>query len=199
MLEEIWKDLSQIDNLTNYMISSYGNIKNKNTGKILKQRTSYGGYSSLNILKNNYSVHRLVAIAFLDNYLNKPTVNHIDKNRSNNHLSNLEWASYKEQSQHSPVLNHNNNRGIWKIDIITNEKIKKYNTLNDAAIDTTGKLESFKNISSCARMKTKSAYGFKWEYDDKYDDLENEVWKYFDNSNYYFVSNYGRIKNKNNR
>ena len=94
-------------------------------------------------------------------------------------------------------MNHNNNRGIWKIDIITNEKIKKYNTLNDAAIDTTGKLDSFKNISSCARMKTKSAYGFKWGYDDKYDDLENEVWKYYEDK--YLVSNYGRIKNKNNR
>jgi hypothetical protein len=63
------------------------------------------GYPSVNLKKKGMQskrrVHRLVAIAFLDNPENKPQVNHIDGCKTNNHLSNLEWATASENSQHA--------------------------------------------------------------------------------------------------
>jgi hypothetical protein len=199
MTEEIWKNLITHNNSDNYLISSFGNVKNKITGKILKFKTTYGGYCCINIMGKQSYIHRLVAQTFIENPLKKQTVNHIDKNRSNNNILNLEWATYKEQSKHSPKLNYTNNRCIWKIDITTNQQIKRYNTLKEAALDTTGTIDSFKNISTCARNKSKSAYGYKWEYDDKFENYDNEIWKYIDDKELYLVSNNGRIKNKNNR
>jgi hypothetical protein len=195
---EIWKIINY-ENLNDYEISTFGNIKNTNTKRILKIQNVINGYSNIRINKKNYSVHRLVAITFLNNPDNKPTVNHIDKNKHNNKLENLEWATYSEQKKHSQNKIVNNYRGIWKIDINTNEKIKKYNTIKEAGLEINGKEDSFKNISSCALGKTKSAYGFKWEYDNK-DNIDNEIWKpfKFEKMKYqnYYVSNLGRIKNK---
>ena len=63
MSEEIWTDLTIINCLNDsnkYLISSFGNIKNKNTGRIIKYRTSYGGYCSYIFYGKTYLVHRLV-------------------------------------------------------------------------------------------------------------------------------------------
>lgn len=51
-------------------------------------------------------IHRLVALAFIPNPENKRFVNHIDTNRSNNHVDNLEWCTSKENNQHSMNLGH---------------------------------------------------------------------------------------------
>ena len=55
-------------------------------------------------IRRYYKVHRLVCEAFLPNPDNKPTVNHIDENINNNALSNLEWATYKENANHGTRL-----------------------------------------------------------------------------------------------
>ena len=98
---EIWKE---IDNYSNYEISSYGNLKNKTTKKLFKPcfnnlylrtlLTSDNGY------RKSMTIHRLVALSFIPNPENKPTVNHKDHNTANNVLSNLEWATSAEQNQH---------------------------------------------------------------------------------------------------
>ena len=196
-MDEIWKIITY-NNLNNYEISVFGNIRNKNTKRILKKQSINDGYLHIRLNKKSYSVHRLVAITFLNNLNNKPTVNHIDKNKQNNKLENLEWATYTEQKNHSKTILTNNNRGIWKINLNTNDKIKKYDTIKEAGIDVNGKEDSYKNISSCALGKTKSAYGFKWEYDNE-KIIDTEIWKpfKFEKMKYqkYFVSNFGRIKN----
>ena len=63
---------------------------------------NHNGYSMIDVgHKKRYRVHRLVALGFIPNPDNKPTVNHKDGNKHNNHVSNLEWATYKEQMQHA--------------------------------------------------------------------------------------------------
>lgn len=93
-----------IDNYeTQYLISDNGEIKNIKTDKILKG-TVRNGYQmvklTVNEIKKDYLVHRLVAITFLENPLNLPQVNHKDRNKLNNSVSNLEWVSIQDNMLH---------------------------------------------------------------------------------------------------
>lgn len=62
----------------------------------LKQHDNWHGYMSVSVSTFKRYVHRLVAEAFIPNPENKPNINHKDSNRSNNHVSNLEWCTQKE-------------------------------------------------------------------------------------------------------
>lgn len=88
---------------TQYLISDVGEIKNINTNKIL-QGTIRNGYQMVKLtvdkIKKDYLVHRLVALTFLDNPLNLPQVNHKDKNKLNNSVDNLEWMSVQDNMFH---------------------------------------------------------------------------------------------------
>ena len=82
-----------------YFINSDGNIKNID-GKLMKQSIDRDGYKRIRLGKcKERCVHRLVSIIFIPNPENKPLVHHKDKNRQNNQISNLEWATAKENSQ----------------------------------------------------------------------------------------------------
>lgn len=97
---EKWKALEENNN---YEISSYGNFRNKK-GRMLRTNINARGYIYCNISTKNIitkvKIHRLVAKAFIDNPLDKETVNHIDGNKLNNRYSNLEWLTRKENIQH---------------------------------------------------------------------------------------------------
>ena len=84
----------QIDGYDNYFISDNGDVLNNKSGRILKSSISNIGYRQINLNKNNrkkrYSVHRLVAKAFLKDDAERLEVNHIDGNKLNNNVSNLE-------------------------------------------------------------------------------------------------------------
>ena len=100
---EEWRPISDFPN---YIVSNFGNIKNIKTNKQFKL-TKKRGYQTITLLNNlgkkNFGVHRLVALAFIDNPENKPEVNHKDKNKLNNHINNLEWNTRIENCQHRSI------------------------------------------------------------------------------------------------
>lgn len=98
--KRIWRDIEGFEGL--YQVSNTGQIRSLRFGKtkILKVMADNRGYKSLSLYKNGkgktYRVHRLVAQAFIPNPNNLPEVNHKDENKANNHVSNLEWISHKD-------------------------------------------------------------------------------------------------------
>lgn len=101
-MKEVWKDIEGYEGL--YQVSNLGRVKRVTTGRILKSGKDKKGYLKVVLCKNNIksakTIHRLVAQAFIPNNENKPEVNHIDENKTNNMVSNLEWMTAKENSNH---------------------------------------------------------------------------------------------------
>ncbi len=217
-MEEEWKP---IENFPNYEVSNLGNIRNI-FGKQLKLQKDNPGYLRVSLLdsdKKQYTcrVHRLVAIAFLPNIENKPTINHKNRIKSDNNVNNLEWASMSEQNQHvyktTKILKQTTYKPIYRICKNNNIIIQKYNSITDASIwimennlTTIKDIKKICNISSkicaVARNNRKEAYGFKWEYVKVVDNINNnEIWKIIPNdivnNDNFSVSNFGRIKNNN--
>ena len=100
---EIWKP---IDGFDEYFISNKGRVKSTKWGKeqIRKLSVTKKGYLHVRINGKTLRVHRLVALAFVDNPNTYPEVNHKDENKKNNEASNLEWCD----------RNYNMNYGTWK-------------------------------------------------------------------------------------
>jgi hypothetical protein len=102
-MEEIFKDVKGYEGL--YQVSNLGNIINSKNGRKIKLNITERGYYRVNLYKekkeNHFKVHRLVAIAFIENINNKPQVNHIDGIKTNNNVSNLEWSTSSENIRHA--------------------------------------------------------------------------------------------------
>ena len=88
--------------LSHSRIDARGHARNE---KWLKPVPDGDGYPRVHLcvngIKRKWQIHRLVALAFIANNDNKPTVNHIDGNKTNNDVSNLEWMTFEENSRHS--------------------------------------------------------------------------------------------------
>lgn len=155
------------------------NVVEKKKYKSIKQYLQNSGYLKLTLRKNNKqynkTVHRLVAEAFIPNPDNKLQVNHIDGDKQNNNVNNLEWCTKSENMKHAfkTGLSKAYSLGrygsasvkakkVYMIDKNTDEIIKKF----DAIIEAThyiGKEKSC-HIVSCCKGKIKTAYGYKWKY-----------------------------------
>ena len=167
---EIWKrcNLSK-----DYEISSFGRVKSyakTSTGIILKQfknRKKYP-YYQVRIKNKVVSVHRLIAIAFIQNPDNLPEIDHIDGNTSNNHVVNLRWCSHRENTL-NPItiekgkrfgVENKKSKPINQYDL-AGEFIKKWDCIND--IERCMGINS-KNIIAVAKNRRKSAGGYYWNY-----------------------------------
>lgn len=127
----MWKKCNDFEA---YCVSASGEVKN-NRGRLLKQRKDKDGYLHVNLRRGGKEycvfVHRLVAMAHVNNAENKPQVNHIDGNKSNNAASNLEWVTCSENNKHKYAMlgmkQHNRKK------VVCIETGEVFETLEDAA------------------------------------------------------------------
>lgn len=107
---EIWRDIKGYENL--YQVSNLGNVRSLKTNKNLYYSKSRR-YLRVGLFKDKkrscFSIHRLVAEAFIPNPNNYPCVNHKDCNGNNNKVDNLEWCTYKQNNNYK---NHHLKRNI---------------------------------------------------------------------------------------
>lgn len=159
-----------------YRVSSHGEVQNIRTGKSLKLRLSEGGYLRTYLYgeehkRTVFSVHRLVCMAFIENPHNYPQVNHINMNKCDNRVENLEWCDQSYNIRHSfenggreynkMRLLEATHKEVWCCDM-EGRRLKKYYSLSDAARDTGCNVS---NISACCHGRIKSLGGYKWELD----------------------------------
>lgn len=131
MEKEIYKKVVGYEGL--YEVSNLGNVKRMKKlnnqhepNTILKPFLTSAGYTRVQLFldgkKKNHFIHRLVAMAFLDNPQHKTQVNHINGDKVNNNLSNLEWSTPSENGKHSyKILGRT---PIRKIDVVEVESIR---------------------------------------------------------------------------
>jgi hypothetical protein len=87
-------------NNKNYSVGENGEIYSKRRDIFMKPQKLKNGYLFVRIDKKTQLIHRLVATAYIPNINDLPCVNHKDKNKENNHISNLEWCTYSENNHH---------------------------------------------------------------------------------------------------
>jgi hypothetical protein len=165
--DEIFKKIGIIKNrdFNAYEISNYGTVRNIARNSYVKSSLNAGGYPFITLSDDithkgcSKTIHHYVALLFVGD---KPSpihiVNHIDEDKTNCYYKNLEWATPKENSDHSI------SKKINQIDPQTNEIINTFKSIEDAARSLG--LNCSPNISNCCNGKTKSniTHGYKWEF-----------------------------------
>jgi hypothetical protein len=183
-MEEIWKDIFGYEGL--YQVSNLGRVKSlKSTKmhdriKLLTPVCADGRYLRVSLYKDKkckyHAVHRLVASAFIKNSENKPQVNHLNGDKHDNRVENLEWCTPSENNQHAYDTGINKGSKPWlgktgfenasslkvkHIDPLTGNTLETYGSMGEAARKT-GCLQS--KISQCCNGKISQTHGYVWRY-----------------------------------
>jgi len=164
-----------------YEVSNKGKVRNKQTLLILKTYTINSGYKAIKLNKNGkskgFTIHRLVATAFIDNPLKLKTVNHKDGNKLNNRVDNLEWMSLSDNIKHAvdtglsntekarEVLNEVASKRIYQKDKEGNI-IAEWDSATQASKDSNG-YYSVNHISSVLHGRREHHRGYTWEFIDR--------------------------------
>lgn len=145
------------------------NFKYSGKERLLKPQQTKNGYYHVVLCKNRKKktilLHRLVAEAFIPNLNNLPQVNHIDENKENNSVANLEFCtSFYNQNYgtHQKRASENKKKTLLQYDKQGN-LIKEWKSASDAEKETNGKYRA-KNIRQCCTGEKKSHQNFIWKY-----------------------------------
>lgn len=150
----------------NYVVSNKGIVINTETNEIKAQFLDTKGYPYVTLCKNgklkSIKVHRLVAMAFIDNTENKPEINHINGIKTDNRVENLEWCTSKENSVH-------------KTEVLGKGNIRPVRCVETGIIYRSGlyasklcKTSSGAISNSCNdKSRQKTAGGYHWEHIDE--------------------------------
>ena len=154
-----------------YCVTRNGVVVSLKTKRILRQvKRSKSGYLSVSLSKKgvvkSFYVHRLVAMAFIENPMNKETVNHIDENINSNNFDNLEWCTMLENLNHGTRILRSSRakkKKVKQLDIEGN-LVRFWDSATDAHKEAGF---SFSSISACCRGKQLTHRGYKWEFVNK--------------------------------
>lgn len=148
-----------------YQISTLGRVWSKHTKKYLKP-FCIRGYQHVSLSLNGKivkkKVHRLVAEAFLDNPLNKETVSHLNENKLDNQLINLEWATSRENTVYGT--------GQKRSGLARRKMVESYNPENgerkvyNGVVDAVARGYNRTAVQGCCRGERKTHKGLVWRY-----------------------------------
>ena len=179
-MEEVWKDIPNYENL--YQVSNFGNVKSldrkvkqwnrfKNIyvlykGKLIKPNKTNKGYLKVGLSKEGktkyYNIQRLVAMAFLENFDSNLTVDHINCDKTQNNVDNLQMLTLKENIQLSYKNKLHKLKKVAKYDLKDN-LLKIYDSVAEASRLNGCSSQLIKNC--CDNKKyCKTGKGFKWKY-----------------------------------
>ncbi len=163
----MWKKIKEH---SNYSVSTDGMVRNDKTGRILKPALTHNGYYRVDLNGKLCRVHTLVAETYIDNPNNYNQVNHIDGNKTNNNVDNLEWCTCSQNLLHAykngfKSVNYENikePRPILQLSL-DGEVIRRFERIIDVEREL-GYNPS--GLVKVCRGKRKTAYGYKWQYAD---------------------------------
>ena len=188
-MEEIWKDIEGYEGL--YQVSNNGFIRSLDKfdsigrrikGKHIKTQESRFGYYRVSLCREGkvttHSVHRLVAQTFIPNTDNKPEIDHINTNRTDNRVENLRWVTRKENNE-NPLTKIHKKRGNehpkpfkGKVGILhpTSKSVLQYTkdgifVKRWESISLANKHYNTTHISDCCLGKRKNCVGFVWVFE----------------------------------
>lgn len=210
--DEVFKNIGTIDgcDFSMYIVSTYGQIRSLFKHKLLKPNDLVG-YNCVTLVDRNTSdkytvrVHRMVAFTFVEGRTtDRNKVNHIDRNKRNNHYTNLEWVTPKENSEHALA------KKVNQLDPKTRKIINTFKSIVAAAEYLRLSKQASGHISKVCKGRAKLCQGFAWEYAPEDQEvttelttvgslksLPGEIWKdikgYEDS---YEISNKGRVWSK---
>jgi hypothetical protein len=207
-MKEIWEDINGYEGM--YQVSSLGRVKGlRRFRKTSHLNGANNGYTQKEAIKSQkklkpnktknlsscylqvtlckdgkpklFSIHRLVAEAFIPNQENKPYVNHIDGNRENNIVSNLEWTTNRENQMHAvfEIKNGLNAKSVIALNKKTNIKELEFTSMTEASkwllkSNKTKDITCLTGIIKCCKGRIPSYLGYLWRYKDEVKNNANE-------------------------
>lgn len=166
---EIWSDIEGFGGC--YQVSNFGRVKSLKFGKEQILKVKKDRYLRIGLCKDGkqkfYMVHRLVALAFIPNPYNLPEINHIDEDKTNNKVENLEWCDRKYNinygSHNKRMAESQTNYPKFSKKVLCVET----GVIYPSAMQVKRELGFDNgNISNACNGRCKSAYGFHWRYID---------------------------------